>query len=71
MAATALNMTQVHLLQMFQIDRSQEGLDELKDLLYSYYSKKMKESLNELWDSGVLNQEILDEINQMDLHKMI
>ena len=68
MAATALNMTQVHLLQMFQIDRSQKGLDELKDLLYS--SKKMDESLNELWDSGILNQERLDEINQMDLHKI-
>ena len=70
MAATALNMTQVHLLQMFQIDSSQKGLDELKDLLYSYYSKKMDESLNELWDSGILNQEKLDEINQMDLHKI-
>ena len=70
MAATALNMTQVHLLQMFQIDSSQKGLDELKELLYSYYSKKMDESLNELWDSGILNQEKLDEINQMDLHKI-
>ena len=63
-------MTQVHLLQMFQIDGSQKGLDELKDLLYSYYSKKMDESLNELWDSGILDQEKLDEINQMDLHKI-
>ena len=70
MAATTLNMTQVHLLQMFQIDGSQKGLDELKDLLYSYYSKKMDESLNELWDSGILDQEKLDEINQMDLHKI-
>ena len=70
MAATTLNMTQVHLLQMFQIDGSQKGLDELKDLLYSYYSKKMDESLNVLWDSGILDQEKLDEINQMDLHKI-
>lgn len=70
MAATTLNMVQVHLLQMFQIDRSQKGLDELKDLLYSYYSKKMDESLDELWDSGVLSQEKLDEINQLDLHKL-
>ena len=70
MAATALNMTQVLLLQMFQVDKSQRGLEELKELLYSYYSKKMNESLDELWDSGVLNQERLDEINQMDLHKI-
>ena len=70
MAATALNRTQVHLLQMFQVDDSQKGLDELKELLYSYYSKKMDESLNDLWDSGVLDQDRLDEINNMDLHKL-
>ncbi len=70
MATTALNMTQVHLLQMFQIDNSQRGLEELKELLYTYYSKKMNETMNELWDTGVLNQEKLDEINQMDLHKL-
>ena len=67
MAATVLNSTQVHLLQMFQVDDSQKGLEEL---LYSYYSKKMDESLNELWDSGVLDQKKLDEINNMDLHKL-
>ena len=41
MAATVLNSTQVHLLQMFQVDDSQKGLEEL---LYSYYSKKMQTS---------------------------
>ncbi len=70
MAATVLNSTQVHLLQMFQVDDSQKGLEELKELLYSYYSKKMDESLNELWNSGVLDQKRLDEINNMDLHKL-
>ena len=70
MAATALNKTQVHLLQMFQVDNSQDGLDELKELLYSYYSKKMEESLNKLWDSGALDQKRLDEINNMDLHQL-
>lgn len=69
MAATVLNSTQVHLLQMFQVDDSQKGLEELKELLYSYYSKKMDESLNELWDSSVLDQKRLDEINNMDLPK--
>ena len=70
MTATALNKTQVHLLQMFQVDNSQDGLDELKELLYSYYSKKMEESLNKLWDSGALDQKRLDEINNMDLHQL-
>ena len=70
MAALVLNSTQVHFLQMFQVDDSQKGLEELKELLYSYYSKKMDETLNELWDSGVLDQKKLDEINNMDLHKL-
>lgn len=70
MAATFLNSTQVYLLQMFQVDDSQKGLEELKELLYSYYSEKMDESLNELWDSGMLDQKRLDEINNMDLHKL-
>lgn len=70
MTTTALNKTQVHLLQMFQVDHTEKGLDELKELLYEYYSKKMNESLDELWDSGVLDQKRLDEINNMDLHKL-
>ena len=70
MATTAFNYTQVHLFQMFQVEDSRKGLEELKELLYSYYSKKMDESLNELWDSGVLDQKRLDEINDMDLHKL-
>ena len=37
---------------MFQVDDSQQGLEELKELLYSYYSKKMDESLNELLGFG-------------------
>ena len=38
MEATVFNPIQVHLLKMFEIDKSQEGLEELKNLLYNYYS---------------------------------
>lgn len=57
-------------MKMFEIDKSQEGLEELKNLLYNYYSSKMKTALDELWDSGELDQTRLDEINNMDLHKI-
>lgn len=57
-------------MKMFEIDKSQEGLEELKNLLYNYYSSKMKIALDELWDSGELDQTRLDEINNMDLHKI-
>lgn len=70
MEATVFNPIQVHLLKMFEIDKSQEGLEELKNLLYNYYSSKMKTALDELWDSEELDQTRLDEINNMDFHKI-
>ena len=70
MEATTFNPIQIHLLQMFKVDKSQKGLEELKDLLFSYYSKKMDETLDLLWENGDLDQARLDEINKMDLHKL-
>ena len=67
---TVFTPTQIHLLQMFQYLKSEEELIELKNLLFHYYSQKMDQRLNELWDSGVLDQKRLDEINQMDLHQL-
>ena len=67
---SVFNPMQVHLLRMFSIDKDEKGLIELKDVLYNYYSKKMTNRLNELWDNGTLDQMRLDEINQMDLHKL-
>ncbi|MBO4689681.1 MAG: hypothetical protein J5621_02270 [Paludibacteraceae bacterium] len=70
MEATQLNPIQVHLLQMFALDKSEQGLMELKDVLYQYYSRKMDARLNQLWDEGVLDQKRLDEINKMDIHQL-
>ena len=46
MAATVLNSTQVHLLQMFQVDDSQKGLEELKELLYLKSASNLNGNLN-------------------------
>lgn len=69
-AITTFNSTQMHLLQMFPVNRSERALDELYDVLYRHYSKRMSEKLDSLWDSGVLDQQRLDEINTMDLHQL-
>lgn len=42
MEATVFNPIQVHLLKRFEIDKSQKSLEELKGLLYKYYSSKME-----------------------------
>ena len=69
MEATVFNPLQIHLLQMFALDKRRQGLDELKNVLYQHYAARMETRLDELLQSGQLNQERLDEINRMDLHQ--
>lgn len=70
MRTTVFTPTQIHLLKMFQYMKTEEELDELKNLLFQYYSQKMDKRLNELWDAGILDQKRLDKINEMDLHQL-
>lgn len=68
MAATVFNPIQQHLLMMFAYDSTEERLKEVKEVLMRYYAEKVEDRFNDLWDSGVLNQERLDEIRGMHLH---
>ena len=70
MAATVLNSVQQHLLKMFAFDGSEERLNEVKEVLTKYFSQKLDDSLNDLWDSGVLNQEKLDELRKIDVRTL-
>ena len=67
MEATVLNPEQQHLLKFFAFDGSEEKLLEVKTVLTNYFSQKLDKRLDELWDSGVLNQERLDELRTMHL----
>ena len=62
MAATVFNPIQQHLLMMFAYDSTEERLKEVKEVLMRYYAEKVEDRFNDLWDSGVLNQERLDEM---------
>ena len=48
MNTTVFTPTQIHILKMFQYTKSAEDLDELKTVLYNYYSSKMKSSRSTL-----------------------
>ncbi len=71
MAATVLNPVQQHLLRMFAFDGSEERLMEVKEVLTKYFSQKLDDRLNELWDSGILNQEKLDELRKIDVRTLL
>lgn len=68
--ATTFTPTQIHLLKMFELSKTKRELDEMKDVLYHYYSAKLQNELDKQWDEGTLSQQRLDEIAQMDLHQL-
>ena len=67
METTAFNPVQQHLLKLFAFDGSEEKLLEVNEVLTKYFSQKLDKRLNELWDSGVLNQDKLDELRTKHL----
>ena len=68
MAATALNPTQMHLLKLFAFNNSEDYAREIQSVLTQYFQSKLDEETDRLWNEGILNQEVLDEIRRMDLH---
>ena len=68
---STFNPVQLHLLKMFAFDGSEKRLLEVKTVLSEYFRKKADACLDALWDSGILNQEKLDELRHQDLHALL
>ncbi|MBW9204074.1 hypothetical protein EVD33_14315 [Bacteroidales bacterium SW292] len=71
MEATVFNPVQQHLLRMFAHDGSEERLSEVKEVLSKHFFRKLDESLNKAWESGVLSQERLYELRKVDVRKYL
>lgn len=71
MNTTTFNPTQQHLLRMFSLDDSEETLKEVKALLSEYYFNKVDKCTDELWNSGVLDQDKLDELRGMHIRDIL
>ncbi|MBR1652502.1 MAG: hypothetical protein IJ692_03830 [Alloprevotella sp.] len=69
-SSTVFTPAQIHLLRMFEQDNSEQGMEELKSVLYAYYSSRLEERLDAMWTAGELDQQKLDAINMMDLHQL-
>ena len=59
MEATVFNPVQQHLLRM------------VKEVLSKHFFRKLDESLDKAWESGVLSQERLDELRKVDVRKYL
>ena len=71
MEYAALNPTQMHLLKIFAFDKSEDRALEIQNVLTQYFQHQLDKEADKLWAEGILNQEILDQIMNEDLHKNI
>ena len=67
---TVFTPNQQYLLKMFAFDSSEETLNEVKVVLSEHFRKKAEKEVDKLWKKGILSQEKLDQINEMDLHNL-
>lgn len=68
MEATAFNQTQIRLLKLFSHDNSQEFADEIEAVLMRHFQEKLDAESDALWDSGVLDEQRLNELKDLDIH---
>ncbi|MDR0794317.1 MAG: hypothetical protein LBE82_13495 [Chitinophagaceae bacterium] len=57
-----LNAIQLHLLQMFTFNKREEGLKEMKSVLFNYYRDKLKLQTHDFWESNQLDSAKMEEI---------
>lgn len=60
MKSTVFNPSQQHILRMLSFSSSESTVDELKRVLFDYYSKRMQTEADKLWDEGVLDDERIE-----------
>lgn len=69
--ATTFNPTQLHLLRMFALDKSEKTLNEVKTILSEYYHDEVDKLTDELWDNGTLDQQKLDELRGQHIRDIL
>jgi hypothetical protein len=57
-----LNQVQLHLLKIFSVTKSDEGLKELQSVLFDYYRTKLKAQTDEFWKKNHLDSSKMEEI---------
>jgi len=59
---SVFNPVQLHILEMFNYCKTDESMEELKNVLSDFYARKVQKEADRLWDSGQLNGEAIERI---------
>lgn len=63
-ASSKLNPVQLHLLELFSKEMTEQELLDIKDLLVQYYARRVDEELNAIWESRNYSQESFAEATE-------
>ena len=59
---TTFNPVQMHLLEMFNYCKSENAIEELKEVLAEHYAKKTQEEADRLWENGALDDKAIEKL---------
>lgn len=56
-------IARLELLNVINSISTQEELDDFRNMLSRYFAEKAQKAIDELWDNGVINDQIIEEWN--------
>lgn len=59
---SVFNPIQLHILEMFNYCKTEESMEELKNVLSDFYAQKVQEEADRLWSSGELSNDAIERI---------
>ena len=61
MERTVFNAAQLQILDLMAYVEREDTLNEIKDMLSSYFAQKAEKEIDKLWDSGQINNSVIEE----------
>ena len=61
MRRTIFTPSQLQILDLMSQVKSEETLDEIKEMLSQYFARKAEEAIDKLWEEGKINEEAIEE----------
>ncbi|WP_075559459.1 hypothetical protein [Parabacteroides timonensis] len=60
MERTVFNAAQLQILDLMAYVESEDTLNEIKDMLSSYFTQKAEKEIDKLWDSGQIDNTVVE-----------
>lgn len=60
MERTVFNAAQLQILDLMAYVESEDTLNEIKDMLSSYFAQKAEKEIDKLWESGQINNAVVE-----------